>query len=460
MEKVIAVFEVGEIRKRFFLFNHDLNVVFQNEAIFPSINDENGFEYENIFAVENWIITVLEDVIKSKKYEIVAVNYTTSEASLAFLNGEGELLFPIYHNSWPMSQDVIDTLYEKYGGRDEFCRKTGSPSTGMFNSGFQILWLKKERKDIFEQMAYVLHYPQYLSHIFTHSIVSECTSIGCHTAMWDFDNRTYHPWLSDEGIILTNPMCNHYTIETSVACQPVLSGIGVHDRSALLVPFLRSSNKKFVFVSTGKRCVNMNPFNQERLTVDQLNNDCFYLFGDNRNPFQASRWEMGQIYKAGVKQLAGYFGVKAGSENSVEIDEELIASLLEMGNERLFFKAGIMEDFTDPSIDLGLFSTFNEAYHRLMFDLTLWEAESLKRVAPGEDEKNIIVLGNFSENEIFIRLMASFFPESKVFTTPIDYASALGAALVIWPALEERKQPVFNLSLKEWKPFDSKVKLK
>ena len=460
MEKVIAVFEVGEIKKRFFLFNHDLNVVFQSEEIFSALIDENGFECENISAVENWIITSLEEVIKSKNHEVIAVNYTTSEASLAFLNGEGELLFPIYHNSWPMSQDVVESLYEKYGGRDEFCRKTGSPSTGMLNSGFQILWLKKERKDLFDQMAYVLHYPQYLPHIFTHSIVSECTSIGCHTAMWDYDNKTYHRWLSDEGIILTNPMCNHYTVETNVACQPILSGIGVHDLSAMLVPFLRSSQEKFVFVSTGKRCVNMNPFNQEPLTVDQLNNDCFYLFGDNRNPFQATRWEMGQIYDAGVKQLAGYFRIKAGREESVEIDDELIASFLEKGDEKFFFKGGVDEDFVEPLVDLRMFSSFKEAYHRLMFDLTLREVESLKLVAPEKDEENIIVLGDFAENEIFIRLMASFFPERKVFTSLVNYPGALGAALVIWHTLDDRKQPVINLQLKEWKPFDSKVELK
>ena len=459
MEKVIAVFEVGEIKKRFFLFNHELKVVFQDEVILPAFNDENGRACENVSALESWIVTTLEKVVKAKNHEVVAVNYTTGEASLAFLNSDGQLLFPIYHNAWPMSQDVVETLHEKYGGRDEFCRRTGSPSNGLLNAGFQILWLKKERKALFDQMAYVLHFPQYLSHIFTHSIVSECTSIGCHTAMWDFDNRAYHPWLNDEGIILTNPMCNYYTIETSVACQPLLTGIGVYDRSASLVPFLKNSCEKYVVVSTGKRCVNMNPFNREPLTVDQLKKDCYYLFGDHKDPFQASRWEMGHIYEAGLCQLTGHFGIKAGQEKQVAVNEQILAGFRAGGAEKVFFKNGVKDDFTDPSIDLSQFSTFEEAYHRLVYDLTLLEVETLQWIASAKDDEKILILGDFSDNEIFVRLMAGFFPKRKVLTTSIDYPAALGAALVIWHTLDDRQKPVINLPLKEWKPISGKVKI-
>jgi hypothetical protein len=47
-------------------------------------------------------------------------------------------------------------------------------------------------------------------------------------------------------------------------------------------------------------------------------------------------------------------------------------------------------------------------------------------------------------------MLAAAYPSKKVYTSEIDNATALGAALVILGSLEPGKKPVLNLGLKEW----------
>lgn len=44
MEKVIAVFDIGKTNKKVFLFNKNLDIVFQEEKPFKTIMDDDGFE--------------------------------------------------------------------------------------------------------------------------------------------------------------------------------------------------------------------------------------------------------------------------------------------------------------------------------------------------------------------------------------------------------------------------------
>jgi sugar (pentulose or hexulose) kinase len=113
------------------------------------------------------------------------------------------------------------------------------------------------------------------------------------------------------------------------------------------------------------------------------------------------------------------------------------------------------EDFIDSSIDLSQFSTFEEAYTRFMYDLTLLCADSIRLIIPENDDvKKIFISGGFARNEIFVRLLGDFFPEKNVFTSEVDNSSAMGAALVIWDAMNNGSNPKIDLGLTAWSPFN------
>lgn len=450
---VIAVFDIGKTNKKILLFDEKLQMVFQKEQKMPTIVDEDGFECDDIDLIEDWMKSTLKQLVDEKEYDVKTVNFSTYGASLAFLDEEGKRLTPIYNYLKPIDESIHQDLYNQFGGEAEFCRQTASPALGvMLNSGIQILWLQKEQPELFAKVKDILHFPQYLSYLLTGKVTSESTSIGCHTFMWNFDNNTYHQWLSDAGMQLPEPVSNQLCFGSKLDGVDIKTGIGVHDSSSSLVPYFKGSDEKFVLVSTGTWCINMNPYNYSPLTADQLKRDCLCYISIEQKPVKSSRLFMGHIHDVNTERLTNFFKVESNQYKKVKADEALMNRYLSKGKERIFFKDDMPADYIDTSVDLSQFSSFDEAYHRLMYDLTLLDAESLDLVM-SDDVKTIYISGGFARNEMFIRLMANFYPQCKVYTSEVDNASALGAALLVYDQLDTKEKPLVDLGLKYWKAF-------
>jgi sugar (pentulose or hexulose) kinase len=61
------------------------------------------------------------------------------------------------------------------------------------------------------------------------------------------------------------------------------------------------------------------------------------------------------------------------------------------------------------------------------------------------------VSGGFSRNNLFVNMLANIFSNKIVFTSKIDNASALGAALMV--ASQSGDNPQIDLGLKKYFPF-------
>ena len=450
MKNVIAVFDIGKTNKKVILFDQNLQVVFEHEERFPTITDEDGIECDDIDLIENWIKTTVETLATDDSYNLLGVNFSTYGATLMYLGNDGKRLTPVYNYLKAMPEGVVEPLYEKWGGIEEFSRKTASPAMGMLNSGLQALWLKKIKPEVFANVATVLHFPQYLSYILTGKVFSEYTSIGCHTAMWDFDTMQYHPWLADEGIPVPQPIGNDHFEEIVIKGKSVKIGIGIHDSSASLAPYVLGSPEKFILISTGTWCISMNPFNSEPLTAEQLRKDCLCYMSVNRNPVKASRLFMGHIHDVNVKRIADYF--ETDSDRFKEVLPELNWIKRQLVTpQKHFFKAGVPSDYIDSIADLSVFGNFEDAYHQFMFDLTELCIEALALIIPKTDEgKNIYIAGGFAKNEIFVRFLNLRFPSKNVYTSLVDNATALGTALVLWDEINTGEKTRIDLGLKEW----------
>jgi sugar (pentulose or hexulose) kinase len=244
MKETIAVFDVGKTNKKILLFDQQLQLVYQEEECFAELNDEDGFARDDVEGFLAWKDRVLDKLARGGEFEIKALNFSTYGATMAFLNGAGGLAAPVYNYLKPMPEDTLKGFYEKYGGVSGFSRKTASPALGMLNSGLQMLFMKKNKPAFWAQTRNILHFPQYLSYLHTGKITSEYTSIGCHTALWDFDNMKYHQWITDEGMSLPFPLPNQVVFKGVVAGREMNVGIGIHDSSASLVPYLKVSGEK------------------------------------------------------------------------------------------------------------------------------------------------------------------------------------------------------------------------
>jgi sugar (pentulose or hexulose) kinase len=447
-KEVVLVFDIGKTNKKILLFDRDLKIRHEEERIFDEIADDDGFMGDDIGKLEAWIMEGCRRFLEDPRFEIKGINFATYGATLMYLDDKGKRLTPVYNYLKPMPEGVVEPLYEAHGGEAEFCRRTASPALGMLNSGLQALWLKEKKPAVFEQVKTLLHFPQYLSCLLTGVPGSEHTSIGCHTALWDFDHMQYHPWTRMLGDVLPDPLAVETTFPSKVFDRTIPVGIGIHDSSSSLAPYFMASDDAFILVSTGTWCISMNPFNEEPLTDDQLKRDCLAYMSIQKKPVKSSRLFMGRIHDVNMEHLNRLYGASASAYKEVQLDQELLAGLLEKDAGRVFFAGGVPEDYLDTSIAKERFASFGEAYHRLMIDLAGLTADSIRLIIPGNDRtRRMYVSGGFSKNPIFLHLLASHFPEKEVVRSEVANATSLGAALITWKGIDPGYSPEIDLGI-------------
>ena len=446
---VIAIFDIGKTNKKFLLFDLTLNLVYHEEKLFEEIRDDDGFECDDIEGIVSWMKSRLTDIIKSEDYQVIALNFTSYGASLVHLDNAGNMVTPLYNYLKPMPEGLTEEFHKAWGGVEEFCRITASPALGMLNSGMQMLWLKKTKPAVFARISTTLHLPQYLSWIFTGRKESEYTSLGCHTAMWDFDAMHYHPWLKAEKIKLPEPVLPSGVFDVSIEGKTVRTGIGIHDSSASLVPYLKTTDRPFILVSTGTWCIFMNPFNSEPLTADQLRSDTLCYMTIDSQQVKASRIFLGHIHDMNVARLDDHFGVTGELYKTIKIKSKKIGKLLASRHGRIFFRHGIPPGYVDDQADLSHFLTYADAYHQMICDLVDVCIESWKLIIPADDKTEIVyVTGGFARNDTFVRILAARLPDKRVYASQLENSTALGAAIAIYENAVGRSLPPVYLGLK------------
>jgi sugar (pentulose or hexulose) kinase len=448
-EKVIAIFDVGKTNKKILLFDHDLNIISEVEERFPEITDDDGFACDDIEKIEKWISASVRNIVSTDRYELTAANFATYGATLAYLDEQGNRITPVYNYLKPIDERIPEKVYRRSGGQDEFCRRTASPALGMLNSGMQALWLKNAKPDVFKKVHTILHFPQYLSYLLTGKVYSEHTSIGCHTALWDFDNMTYHRWTEEEGLKLPPPSGVNTLHEVIIDGKKINVGIGIHDSSSSLAPYFSGSQGKFLLISTGTWCINMNPFNDEKLTADQLDKDCLCYMSITKQPVKSSRLFLGNMHEVAAKRISDHFGISPDFYKTVKPNRKLIdICKIKCGDKRFYFESLPFSRTLLDKNDFFTFRTPEEAYHQLMVELAGLTVEAVDLVIPSDDNtENVYITGGFSKNPLFLSLLAEAFSMKNVYTSEINNATALGAALVLLNSLNPEYKPHLNLGL-------------
>ncbi len=446
---VIAVFDVGKTNKKLFLFDEHYQIVYERSARFIETVDEDGFSCENLESLRLSVFDSLSTIFRLKEFEVKAVNFSAYGASLVYVDEDGKPLTPLYNYLKPFPADLSKQLYAKYGGEDQFAAETASPILGSLNSGLQLYRLKGEQPEIFKKMKYALHLPQYLSSLISGQYCSDITSIGCHTALWDFNNKRYHEWVEKEGLSLKLAPIKQpdECLKAVFPGNGYCVGIGLHDSSAALIPYLVSFSEPFILISTGTWCISMNPFNHTPLTQSELQRDCLCYLQYEGKPVKASRLFAGNEHEQQVKRIAEHFKQDAIRFRTMYFDPEVInklqQSIQQNKHSGAFSKESVFKDR-----DLSNFSDEIEAYHQLILDLIHQQVYSTRLVLKGTFVKRIFVDGGFSKNAVYMNLLANAFPDIEVFAASMAQATALGAALAIHKSWNNKPIPGDIIELK------------
>jgi len=447
-QPVIAIFDIGKTNKKLFLFDETYTIVFEKSTQFVETTDEDGDPCENLESLRRWIVDSLHEVLQKQAFVINAINFSTYGASFVLINDKGETIAPLYNYLKPLSEEIKNTFYSTYGGEKTFSFQTASPVLGNLNSGMQLYRIKQQKPALFSQLKYALHLPQYLSFLLSGKPYSDVTSIGCHTNLWDFQKNEYHEWLKMEGVLekLAPIMPADQVVTSTFPVAGLTVGIGLHDSSAALIPYLLNFQEPFVLISTGTWCISLNPFNHTPLTPHELECDCLCYLQYRGKPVKASRLFSGHDHDKQVKRIAAHFNTDPAYCNSIAYNPETIRQLKPTRSAESLKVSIQQSPFEQRS--LTDFKTFEEAYHQLILDLVTQQYFSTQLVVKGTEVKRIFVDGGFSKNSVFMNLLASVFSEKEVFAASMAQATAVGTALAIHTAWNAKPMPTDIIELK------------
>jgi L-fuculokinase len=438
MTEVTAIFDVGKTNKKLLLFDHKGCVVDERIRQLPIITDDDGYPCEDITEISKWLHAEWKRLLASKKYKVTGVNFTAFGASFVHLNSQMRVVAPLYDYMRPVGATVVKSFYtfvrKKTGqAMQEFIEHTCSPKLGMLNSGFQLYWLKKTKPFLWASVAHSLHLPQYLAYLLSGKLVSDYTSIGCHTALWDFPMFRYSAWVNE----FTNKLPPITTDRSTLVHFgkkniPVLVGNGLHDSSSALIPYLKPKQESFILISTGTWSIQLNPFNVSPLTNDQLRKDCLCYLQANGKQVKASRLLLGREHDYQLQRITEYFQQSPNFHLSIPFDETIFWKVKTLTHDT-FYPACMIGTGPFPQTykrawDLSVFENAAEAYHGLLTHLVLMLKTSIQLIDTPR-VKTLYVDGGFARNVAFMKILAYSLYQKEVYASHLPQSTALGAYL-------------------------------
>ena len=147
---------------------------------------------------------------------------------------------------------------------------------------------------------------------------------------------------------------------------------------------------------------------------------------------KATRFFMGNEYRLQVEKLNEIYDKEYGYHRKIRFDKALYLKLINKPKIYFKFKGITLKRKNISKTDLASFKTFEEAFHQLMIELMELQVQTIKNAIGNNKEiKQIYIDGGFTENDVFVKLMAHHFADYKIRTSKAALGSALGAAMVV-----------------------------
>ena len=425
------IFDIGKTNKKVFVFDDHYKIIYEESHRISAIKDEDGDPCDDLDSLIEWVTETVKKILLLKEYRISAINFSSFGASFVHINELGKPILPLYSYLKPLSPELKSKFFSDYGGEEKISRETASPVLDSLNSGLQLYRLKYE-KSLTGKPGYSLHLPQFLSYLVTRKVYSDITSIGCHTMLWNFEKHDYHEWVDKEGITkrLAPIYPSSQLLDADRQWGHLKAGVGLHDSSSAIIPYLAAFRDPFVLISTGTWSISLNPFNNAPLTSWELEKDCLSFLSYKKKQVKASRFFAGKEHDENEKKIAEHFNKRNNYYNSVIFSDEIIGSLKNNSTQdtRSEFEPG---GSMFGKRDLSSFKSYEEAYHQLMMDIIHLQVLSTDLVLHETSIQKIYVDGGFSKNELYMNLLAKAYKDYEVYAASVAQASAIGAALAL-----------------------------
>lgn len=432
-----AVFDIGKTNKKFFVFDEQLQEVHRDYITFEESTDEDGFPCDQLDLLRHWIQDRLAFVLAHPTFDVQQLNVSTYGASMVHVDAEGAPLTPLYNYLKPYPEELLQRFYELAGGQTAWETRTASPTLGMLNSGLQLYWLKHCRPAVFERIHQSLHLPQYCAYLLSGQFASDYTSIGCHTGLWNFSEEDYDAWVDATRLrpLLAPLYPTTHTFPIGLNGKLVKVGVGIHDSSSALLPYLQQETEPFLLLSTGTWSICLNPFNHELLTPEELRADCLHYLSPQGTPVKAGRLFLGQEYKERVQQFAAHFQASPRYHKTIAFDEALFQRIQAAFPYPTFKWQHIQSSLAKveglAATELSTFPDYETAFHVLMRDMVELQVAMIRLLQGPEDVRKVFLDGGFIDNAPFVGMLRAYLPTYEFVPSAMPLGSALGAALAV-----------------------------
>lgn len=450
----ILVFDIGKTNKKIMIYDQNLELKDESYKSFDEY-EEGDVILEDIENASKWLIEQIKTF--TSKYNIKAISITTHGASYVTLDGNGDIAVPVIAYTTDPGEEFHNEFYNKFGDPDELQKKTATPNFGaLINPGKGIYFMQNKYPEKFKNISKILFYPQYFGFLLTGNYGAEPTYLGCHNYLWDFEKSGYSEVADKLGIKdklvenISSPWDTLGTIKKDIAEKTglnddVIVTFGIHDSNSSLLPYLIKMNEDFILNSTGTWCVEMHPQKTVKFEQDELGKTVFYNLSALSEPVKTTIFMGGLEFETYTKILKEI----NNRDDFTPFDKDLYQKIIE--DQKYFILPSVvkgtgqfpdskpraiendnifsLEDIQNNTKIPDFFKDYETAYAVLNISLAIQTQVALQR-AGAKNGINIYTEGGFRKNDSYNKLITALYPDSNVYLTNLQEATAFGAAIL------------------------------
>ncbi|MCP3933289.1 MAG: carbohydrate kinase [Bacteroidetes bacterium] len=462
MTTFIAVLDIGKTNKKLLIYDQNLNIVDQKKQHIPEIVLDD-IQREDLDTILEWFRNGLKEY--AAQYNIKAISVSTHGATFVGLDANGNLPIPVISYTHDPGDEFQQRFFLEFGDRHTLQRTTATPHFGaLINPGKGLFFQKEKYPEAFDSLETILYYPQYFGYWLTGNKGADITYTGCHSYLWDFKKNTYSPVAEKLGIRnkmpknVDNPFQILGKIRSELSSELGLSKdvvvtLGIHDSNSALLPYLITRESDFILNSTGTWCVVMHKEGEVAFNADDIGKTVFYNLNAFGDPVKTAIFMGGLEFEMYDKLLKMIHTNKPFPDfdktlyQSVIDDKEcfILPSVVRGSGQFPNSEARVTEKgdiYSYDELESGtrlptFFQDSEKAYAVLNISLGLQTKVALDR-AGMKKGMPIFIEGGFRHNLPYCKLITALYPDSKVYLTSLQEASAYGAAICAKAALENK----------------------
>lgn len=437
----VVVLDVGATNTKALLFDRSLNVV--AEQSLPSVKRD-GPPY---LAIDPAPILALAERVIPEFDAILPVDVVvpcTHGSAAALLDAEGQPVLPVMdYNAMP-PDDVVAAYAAAAPGFDEVFAPI---NPGGLTLARQLWWQEACWPEAFDRARDIVPFAQAVAAWLGGRAVSEVTSWGAQTQLWDMQKGGPSTLARARGwdARMAEPVPAWGAVG-HLAARFRGRGLrgrgeiraGIHDSSANYLRYAGSETERFVLLSTGTWIIGFDA-GADPMRLDPSRDTACGLTITGQ-PVPICRFKGGEEY-----------ALLAGDAPVAHLDD--VAALVARGVMALpnFTESGGPLPGPDGLVTHDVEGTERTALAALYCaQMTLLALEAMSGTIPGR----VIVDGPFGQNRIYLALLAALLPAHRVLASTLSEGTAAGAALLgladpSTGAMPARPVPLTDISIPE-----------